>query len=63
MTETPMTREEAMRLLLRFGVTPEDAMAGRLMEAADRMAASLSKLPRDLPAGLEPAAAFAVPRR
>lgn len=62
MTDTPTTRAEAMRSLLRFGVTPEDAMAGRLMEAADRMAASLVKLPRDLPAGLEPASAFAVPR-
>lgn len=59
---TAMSREEAMRLLLRFGVTPEDAMAGRLMEAADRMAANLAKLPQDLPAGLEPAAAFSVAR-
>ena len=57
-----MTREEAMRLLLRFGVTPEDAMAGRLMEAADRMAANLAPLPKDLPAGLEPSSAFSVPR-
>lgn len=59
---TTMPREEAMRLLLRYGVTPEDAMLGRLMEAADRMAANLGALPRDLPAGLEPSSAFAVPR-
>jgi hypothetical protein len=57
-----MTREEAIRLLLRYGVAPEDAMAARLMDAADRMAASLAALPQDLPAGLEPASAFAVPR-
>jgi hypothetical protein len=61
-TTPGIAREEAIRLLLRNGVTPDDTLPERLAAAAGRMAAHLDRLPRDLPAGLEPAAAFSVPR-
>ncbi len=57
-----MAKEEAMRQLLRYGIAPNEALSERLMAAADRMAANLARLPQDLPAAVEPAAAFAVPR-
>ena len=61
--EPPMTEPEALATLARAGIAaPDAALAARLMAAAQRMAAGLARQPSDLPAGLEPADAFAVPR-
>ena len=58
-----MPEAEALSLLLRHGITATDpALVARLVAAATRMRAGLARLPADLPAGLEPAAAFEVPR-
>ena len=58
-----MTEPEAISTLLRAGIdVPAPAMVARLVTAAERMAAALARQPRNLPAGLEPAAAFSVPR-
>jgi hypothetical protein len=58
-----MTEAEAQATLLRAGIeTPDPGLVARLVAAADRMRAGIARQPRDLPAGLEPAAAFAVPR-
>ena len=58
-----MTEAEAIATLLRAGIeAPDPALIARLATAAERMRAGIARQPRDLPTGLEPAAAFAVPR-
>lgn len=57
-----MTEAEAQAMLLRAGIeTPDPALIARLVAAATRMRAGIARHPRDLPTGLEPASAFAVP--
>lgn len=57
-----MTEAEALHCLLKAGIeTPDPALVARLVAAATRMRAGLEHQPRDLPTGLEPAAAFSVP--
>jgi hypothetical protein len=58
----PSTKDaEALALLLRAGIeTADNALVARMVTAAEAMRAGLARQPRDLPAGLEPAAAFAV---
>ncbi|MDB5374256.1 MAG: hypothetical protein JWP04_2898 [Belnapia sp.] len=57
-----MTEAEAWSCLLKAGIeTPDPALVTRLIAAATRMRAGLAQQPRDLPPGLEPAAAFSVP--
>ena len=52
---------EALALLLRAGVETIDApLVARMVAAAEKMRAGLSRQPQDLPPGLEPAAAFSV---
>ncbi|WP_149535379.1 hypothetical protein [Siccirubricoccus phaeus] len=59
-----MTEAEAIGHLLRAGIEmPDPALVARLVAASGPMRGSLARQPRDLPAGLEPAAAFAVPAR
>lgn len=56
-----MTEAEAQAMLLRAGIDlPDPALIARLVTAAGRMRDGIARQPRDLPAGLEPASAFAV---
>jgi hypothetical protein len=57
-----MTESDAIATLTRAGIAPDPALVARLIAAAQRMASGIARQPRDLPSGLEPAAAFAVPR-
>jgi hypothetical protein len=58
-----MTDPEAIATLLKAGIeTPDITLVARLVAAAERMQTGIARQPRDLPAGLEPAASFAVPR-
>jgi hypothetical protein len=58
-----MTDPEAIATLLKAGIeTPDVSLVARLVAAAERMRAGIARQPQNLPAGLEPAASFAVPR-
>lgn len=60
---TDVTEAEAAALLRHAGIeAPDAALIPRMAAAARRMRDGLTRQPRDLPPGLDPAATFAVPR-
>lgn len=60
---TDVTEAEALALLRHAGIeAPDPALVTCMAVAGQRMRDGLARQPRDLAPGIEPAAAFAVPR-